>query len=395
MKIKTLKDIKDLKGKTVLLRVDFNVPLKEDGDVQDDTRMTEALPTIEHLQKAGAKTVIISHLGRPGGEVKEELRLTKVAKHLEKLIKKPIKKLDDILGKEVEEEVKKMKDGEIAMLENIRFRKEEKACDEKFTKQLSELGDIFVNDAFGAAHREHASTAGLARHLPAYGGLLMEREVAALSPILEEEPVRPLTMIFGGAKIDTKIGVIKNFLEKADYFLIGGALANTFLAAAGYNVGKSLYEEDKVEVAREIMLECEKNRERFIIPHDVVVADEISEKAETADLPIEDVMDEMKILDIGKWTAEKYANIITDSGTVIWNGPLGLCEYEPFQNGTKQVAKALAKHNCTSILGGGDTADALKRLTIPAAAFTHISTGGGACLEFLSGKKLPGLKNLH
>ncbi len=393
MEIKTIEEIKDLKGKKVLLRVDFNVPM-QDGEIQDDSRITQSLETINYLKDKGASIIIMSHMGRPKGQIIEELRLTKIAKYLSDLIKTPVKKLDSVFNAEVKKEVDSMKDGEIIMLENTRFQPEEKECDPDFAKDLASLGDVFINDAFSAAHRKHASTVGVADYLPAYAGFLMQKEIEALSPIIEEEPIRPLTMIFGGAKIDTKIGVIKNFIDKSDYFLIGGALANTFLAAAGYNVGDSLYEEDKVETAREVMLLSEKHRERFIIPHDVVVASEISENAETAHLPIEDVMDNMKILDIGKWTAEKFNNIIEKSGTVIWNGPLGLCEHKPFQNGTKLVASSLARHNCISIIGGGDTADALKRVNVPAGNYTHISTGGGACLEFLSGEKLPGIEIL-
>jgi phosphoglycerate kinase len=394
MEISTLKDLQDLKGKKVLLRVDFNVPLVENGEVQDATRIVESLKTIEYLKENHSKIIIMTHLGRPDGIVKEELKLTNIAKYLSKLIKTPVKKTEDVIGPEVEKEIEKMEEGEIIMLENMRFRKEEEECEEKFTKELSKLGDIFVNDAFGTAHRKHASTAGLAQFLPSYGGFLMEKEIKHLSPLIEEEPIRPLTIIFGGAKIDTKIGIVKNFIEKADYFLIGGALANTFLAAAGYNVAKSLYEKDKVEIAREIMLECEKHREKFIIPNDVVTSSEMSDEAETLNIPVEDDIGDMMILDIGKWTTEKFNNIIKESGTVIWNGPLGLSEYKPFQNGTKQVAKTLADHNCISIIGGGDTADAIKRLDIPEEKFTHVSTGGGACLEFLSGDSLPGIEVL-
>lgn len=394
MKIKTLKNIKDLKGKKVLLRVDFNVPLKANGEIQDDTRMTESLPTIKKLITEEAKIIIMCHLGRPEGKVDEKLKLTAVAKHLEKLLKKPVKKTETILGEDVKEAISQMENGDIVMLENIRFRAEEEECEEKFTKELASLGEIFVNDAFGTAHRKHASTAGLADYLPAYAGLLMEKEISALSPLLTDKIKKPLTMIFGGAKIDTKIGIIKHFLGKADYFLMGGALANTFLAAAGYNVAKSLYEEDKTETAREIMLECEKDKEKFVLPHDVIAATEISDTTETLDIPVRDIIGDMKILDIGKWTAEKYCNIIEKSGTVIWNGPLGLTEFKPFQNGTKIVAEFLAEQDCTSILGGGDTADSINRLGIDESQFTHISTGGGACIEFLSGEKLPGIEAL-
>ena len=394
MKIRTLKNIPKIKGKKVLLRVDFNVPLKKNGEVQDDTRMVESLPTIKYLQKKGAKIIIVSHLGRPDGKVKNELRLTKIAKHLQKLLKKPVKKVDEVIGPKVEKAIAGLKDGQILMLENVRFHKEEEKCEKKFTKALASLADIFVNDAFGTAHRRHASTAGVADYLKAYAGLLMEKEIKHLSPIIESKPKKPLTIIFGGAKIDTKIGIIKNFIKKADYFLMGGALANTFLYAAGYNVAKSLYEEDKQNIAREIMLECEKDKEKFVLPHDVVVACDISDKAKVAHVPVQDVMGDMKILVIGNWTAEKYCNIIAKSKTIIWNGPLGLCEFKPFQQGTETVAKFLAKTKCISILGGGDTADSLKRLKIPTTKFTHVSTGGGACLEFLSGEKLPGIEVL-
>ncbi|MBU1151237.1 phosphoglycerate kinase, partial [Patescibacteria group bacterium] len=332
MKLKTLQDIPEIKGKKVLLRVDFNVPLTDTGEVQDDTRIVESLNTINYLRLKGAKLIILSHLGRPGGEVREEMRLSAVAAHLQKLIDHPVKKINQTIGPEAQFAVDELKEGEILMLENVRFHKEEEECEELFTKALSKLGEIFVNDAFGTAHRRHSSTAGLADYLPAYAGLLIEKEMTALSPIIHEEPIRPLTMIFGGAKIDTKIGVLKNFIEKADYFLIGGGLANTFLAAAGYNVGQSLFQKDKLELAREIMLECEKHHEKLILPKDVVVASEVSENAQTANVPIEDVIGDMKILDIGKWTAERYCEIIRKSGTVIWNGPLGLSELTPFSH---------------------------------------------------------------
>jgi phosphoglycerate kinase len=393
MKIRTLKDLSSLKGKKVLLRVDFNVPLKKDGSVQDDTRMVESLPTIKLLQKKGAKIIIVSHLGRPDGKVKDELRLTKVAKHLQKILKKPVKKVDECIGEKVEKAISQLKDGQILMLENVRFHKEEEACEENFTKKLAALADIYVNDAFGTAHRRHASTAGVADYLKAYAGLLMEKEIKHLSPLLDKKIARPLTMIFGGAKIDTKIGIIQHFLKKADYFLMGGALANTFLYAAGHNVGGSLYEKDKKEVAQKIMKEA--GKDKFILPVDVVVSNEISDKAKTKNVSISDVAPDMKILDIGKQSAKDFCKILAKSKTVIWNGPLGLCEFKPFQKGTEVVGKFLAKKKCTSILGGGDTADSLKRLKIKAAKFTHVSTGGGACIEFLSGEKLPGIEALR
>jgi len=389
MKINILSDIPKIEGKKILVRVDFNVPYK-DGKIQDDTRMVESLNTINYLRLKKGKVIILTHLGRPKG-VDENLRLKKIAEHLEKLIEVPVKYVDEVIGEKVKSEIDKMKDGDVLMLENVRFHKEEEECEDGFTKKLSELGEIFVNDAFGTAHRRHSSTAGLADYLPAYGGLLIEKEINALSPLIESEPIRPLTMIFGGAKIDTKIGIIKNFLNKADYFLLGGGIANTFLAAAGFNVGESLFEREKLETAREIMLLCEKNRERFLLPHDVVVASEVKEDAETAHVPIEDVLGDMKILDIGKWTVEKYRDIIRKSGTIIWNGPLGLYEIKPFQEGTHAIADEIGNLDCVSIIGGGDTADCIKQLNIPVKAFTHVSTGGGACIEFLEGKVLPGI----
>jgi phosphoglycerate kinase len=391
----SLSQLKELKGKKVILRTDYNVPLDKNGEIADDTRITSTLDTIKYLKEKEAKVIIITHLGRPKGEVVEKLRLNKIAEKLSEILNCEVKKTVSAIGKDTEEQIKSLKEGEILLLENIRFHKEEKKCEAVFSKALAGYGDIYVNDAFATAHRKHSSTAGITEYLPAYAGFLMEKEIKALSPLVNEEPEKPLTMIFGGAKIDTKIGIIKNFLDKADYFLLGGALANTFLAAAGYNVAKSLYEEDKIEVAREIMLECEKHKERFILPHDVVVASEISESAEALDIPIEDVMGDMKILDIGKWTAEKFCNIIADSKTVIWNGPLGLTEYKPFQSGTKSVAECLAaQEKVQSVIGGGDTLEAIKQLNIPEEKFTHISTGGGACIEFLSGQKLPGITPL-
>lgn len=394
MKIKTLKDIPEIKGKKILLRVDFNVPIKENGEIHDDTRIIEALDTIKYLQEKGAKIIILSHLGRPDGKIKEELRLNQVAIRLGELLKTEVKKSPEVLGTTTDNIVNGLKEGEIAMLENVRFSKEEEECEENFTKKLSELGEIFVNDAFGTAHRRHASTAGLANYLPAYGGFLMEKEIEHLSPLLGEATKHPLTMIFGGAKIDTKIGIIKNFINKADHFLMGGALANTFLYAAGYKVGKSLYEEDKKTIAEEIINEC-KSEGKLILPKDVVVSSEISDTAKTSEVKVENVPDETKILDIGSETIKEFCEIIKKSGTVIWNGPVGLTEFKAFTNGTEAIARCLSESDCISIIGGGDTVDALNHLEIDQSKFTHISTGGGACIEFLSGDKLPGIEILR
>jgi len=396
MDIRTLKDIENLEGKKVLLRVDFNVPMnKTTGEIEDDTRIVESLPTIKFLSGKGAKIIIMSHLGRPDGTVKEELRLNKIGELLSKLLNKPVKKLDEVLSENVKQEVEKMKNGEIILLENMRFRKEEEECEPNFTKELSSLGEIFVNDAFGTAHRKHASTAGLADFLPVYAGLLMEKEISNLSKVLDETPAKPITMIFGGAKIDTKIGIIQHFLDKADYFLIGGGLANTFLFAKKINIGDSLCEKDKSDIATQIIEKLNSKEGSLNLPIDAVIAKELSNEAQAEEVAIESLPEGMKILDIGSKTASHFSEIIKKSGTVIWNGPLGVYEYKPFMNGTKQVAEAIAESKCTSIIGGGDTADCIKKLGIPEEKFTHVSTGGGACIEFLSGDKLPGIEILR
>lgn len=391
MNIRTLDELKEIEGKKILLRVDFNVPLTDTGEVQDDARIVESLPTIKYLQENGSKLIIITHLGRPDGEYKDEFRLTKIAEHLSELLGKPVKKTDTVLEGSVKETINEMTNGEIVMLENVRCRPEEEKCELNFTAELASLGEIFVNDAFGTAHRKHASTWGLAEKLPSYAGFLMAKEIKELSPLLTDEPKRPLTMIFGGAKIDTKIGIIKNFLDKADYFLIGGGLANTFLYAKGYDVGGSLYEKEKIDVAKEIMAAC--GEDKLFLPTDVVIAKEI-EDVEVENVKLQNISAEMKILDIGEETAEKYCEIIKKSGTVIWNGPLGLYEHKQFQKGSLAVATALSDADCISIIGGGDTADCVKRFGIPVGKFTHVSTGGGACIEFLSGDKLPGIEAL-
>jgi len=389
MKVRSIRKI-NVAGKRILMRVDFNVPL-EKGKVMDDTRIKETLPTIKFLLQKKAKVILMTHLGRPDGKVVKDLRLDPVAKQLSKLLKKPVRKLDDCIGEKVEKEVAAMKPGQVILLENTRFYAEEEKNDDKFSKELAKLGDIFVVDAFGTAHRAHASTFGVAKYLPAYAGFLMEKEVTILGNLMEKVK-HPLTLIIGGAKIDTKIGLIGSFINKADYFIIGGGLANTFMAAEGFDVGKSLYEKDKVELAQEIMLSAEAMKENFVLPEDVVVADEISDKAETITLPIEDVEGKMIILDVGKKSLIEYAKILKKSKTVIWNGPMGLFEKKPFAHGTRTIARLLASLKGTqTILGGGDTVDAINNFGISEKKFTHVSTGGGAMLEFLEGKILPGV----
>ncbi|MFC1655355.1 phosphoglycerate kinase [Patescibacteria group bacterium] len=391
MKLQTLKDA-DIAHKTVLLRVDYNVPLRN-GKVADDTRIKQSLPTLKHLVQQDAKIIIMSHLGRPKGEVNEELRLTPVADHLSKLLDAPIIKVESCIGADVEEAIKSMKNGQILMLENTRFHAEEKKNDPEFAKKLASYADVYVSDAFGTVHRAHASTEGVAHHLPAYAGFLIEKEIAALSPLLEK-PEAPFVLIMGGAKIDTKIGVIKNYLEKADKIIIGGGLANTFLLARGFDVGASLCEKDKVETAQDIMLEADKANCEIVMPEDVIAADEISDDAITADANIRGIEGEMQILDIGEESLKQFVEIINEAATIIWNGPVGLYEKKPFEKGTREIAWAVKNSQAKTYLGGGDTVDAIKRFDISPDSFTHVSTGGGAMLEFLEGKDLPGLKVL-
>jgi phosphoglycerate kinase len=389
MKIKSIKKA-NIKNKRVLVRVDFNVPLDKDK-VSDDTRIRAALPTIKYLIKNDAKVILMSHLGRPEGKKVESLKLDPIAKELSKILKKPVRKLDDCCGDKVKKEIDKMKPKEVVLLENTRFHKEEENCGTEFSKKLAALGDIFVTDSFGTVHRKHASTYGVAKHLPSYAGLLLEKEINALSALMKDVP-NPFTIIMGGAKIDTKIGLMQNFLGKADNFIVGGALANTFLAASGFDVAKSLYESDKIELAQEIMLEAETLKTTFYLPDDVVVADEITDDAQTIDIPVRDVIGNMKILDIGRNTIKTFEDVIKKSKTIIWNGPVGLYEKEPFSRGTRHIAVAVAKAKAKTIIGGGDTIDAINHFGIELDKYDHVSTGGGAMLEFLEGTKLPGIE---
>jgi len=395
-KLKTLRAFKgNLENKKVLVRVDFNVPLVK-GKVGDESRIKDALPTITHLLKQKAKVILISHMGRPNGKKNAELSLKPVAKKLQTHLKNKVNFIDDCRGKKVEKAIQKMKSGEILLLENCRFYAEEETNDISFAKEIAKLGDIFVHEAFSAAHRQHATTYGVAKLLPSYAGFKMAEEVTLLTKIMTKTK-KPVTLIVGGAKIDTKIGLLKNFMKKADYFIVGGALANTFLAGKGFNVGDSLYEKDKITLAQEIMLLAEKNSEEFLLPIDAIIADSIGPKVSTLDIPLEDIEGKMKILDIGKQSSKKFIQIIEKSKTIIWNGPLGLTEFEPFQTGTKTIAKAISKatkNGALTVLGGGDTIDALNRFKIKFSNFSHVSTAGGAMLEFLEGKKLPGVEIL-
>ena len=388
MKKMTVKDI-DVKGKRVFCRVDFNVPM-QDGKITDETRIRAALPTIQYLIDQGAKVILASHLGRPKGKVVEELRLTPVAKRLSELLGKEVDKADEAYGETVKAKVEQMKEGDVLLLENVRFYPGEEKNDPELAKAFAELADIYVNDAFGTAHRAHASTEGVAHYLPAVSGFLMEKELDVLGNALSN-PQRPFTAIIGGAKVKDKIGVIENLLEKVDNLIIGGGLAYTFVKAQGHEIGKSLLEEDKIELAKGFIEKAKKKGVNFYMPVDAVVADEFSENANTKVVPIEEIPADWQALDIGPKTAELYAKVIKESKLVIWNGPMGVFEMDKFAGGTKAVAEALAEAEDTySVIGGGDSAAAVEKFGL-ADRMSHISTGGGASLEFMEGKALPGV----
>ena len=385
---KTVSDVL-VRGKRVLVRVDFNVPLDDERRIADDRRITESLRTITFLRKQGARIILASHFGRPGGIVKDELRLDPVADRLSELLGAPVTKLQDCVGPEVERAVAAMKDGEVVLLENLRFHPEEEANEPGFARALAALADLYVNDAFGTAHRAHASTVGIAAHLPAVAGFLMEKELTYLSRALEE-PTRPFVAILGGKKVSDKIGVIRNLLGKADALLIGGAMAYTFLRAQGRAVGASLLEEDKLDLAGALMREAAERSLAFHLPDDVVVADRFAEDAAARTVAADAIPDGWMGMDIGPKTAAAYRRVILDAGTVMWNGPMGVFEFPPFAGGTRAVAQAMVDSTAVTIVGGGDSAAAVEKLNL-ADRMTHISTGGGASLEFLEGRVLPGV----
>lgn len=378
----------DVKNKRVLLRVDFNVPI-ENNVITDDIRIKKSLPTIKHLIKNKAKVIIITHIGRPKGEKIKELQTDIVAKHLSKLLKQNVKKLEDSIGEKVENEISKIKNGEVVMLENIRFYKEENINSKVFSKKLAKLADIYVNDAFGTSHKKEASTYGVAQFLPSYIGLLMEEEITQLSKFIDKNK-KSLTLIIGGAKIDTKIGIIKNYINKADNILIGGALANTFLKFQGVNIGKSIYESEKLKIAEKILKLSSKSRTKILLPIDATTCTSIKPAKNIQNTKITEVKDNQFIVDIGTQTQKKWIEIIKESNQVILNGPLGLYEVLEFSKGTKKITTAISKNkHIKSVIGGGDTLDAIKKLNINTKNITHISTGGGAMIEFLSGNKIP------
>ncbi|MGI6604707.1 MAG: phosphoglycerate kinase [Firmicutes bacterium] len=388
---KTLRDL-SVSGKKVLVRVDFNVPLKG-GQVADDTRILAAVPTIEYLIQQDAKVILVSHLGRPKGNVVPELRLDPVARRLEEILERPVKKVNEALGPVAERAANSLLPGEVLLLENIRFYRGEEKNDPDFAAGLARLADVYVNDAFGAAHRAHASTAGVAQHLPAVAGFLMEKEIRMLGSILEE-PKRPFIAVLGGAKVSDKIKVLNNLVPKVNTLIIGGGMAFTFLAAQGYGVGRSLLEEDKIPVAKEIMQVAESRGVKLLLPVDVVVAQEATDKAVSQVVPVSAIPAAEMGLDIGPATRKLYSEAIAGASTVLWNGPMGMFELPPFAAGTQAVAQAIADSGSISVVGGGDSAAAVAKLGL-AGRMTHISTGGGASLEFLEGKELPGVAALQ
>ena len=385
MNKKTIKDV-EWSGKRALVRCDFNVPLDDDQNITDDIRIREAVPTIRYLLDQGAAVVLCSHLGRPKGQVVDTMRLTPVAGRLSELLNKTVNKLDDCVGPVVEAAVAAMKPGDVVLLENLRFHAQEEKNDPAFAKQLAALGDVFVNDAFGTAHRAHASTAGVADYMPAVAGFLMQKEIDFLGSAVEN-PKRPFVAILGGAKISDKIGVIANLLSKADALLIGGGMANTFFKAKGYEMGDSLVEESSLDQARDLM---SKGGDKLVLPVDVVMADAFSADANTKTVGADAVQPGWRVLDVGPKTVKLFAEKVSGAKTVVWNGPMGVFEMEPFARGTFEVAKALAESQATTIIGGGDSAAAVEQSGL-ADRITHISTGGGASLEFLEGIELPGI----
>ncbi|MEG4515357.1 MULTISPECIES: phosphoglycerate kinase [unclassified Microcoleus] len=384
----------DLSGKRVLVRADFNVPL-DNGNITDDTRIRAALPTIQDLASKGAKVILCSHFGRPKG-VTEKLRLTPVAKRLSELLGKEVKKTDDCIGDEVAATVAAMQDGDVVLLENVRFYPEEEANDPEFAKKLASVADLYVNDAFGTAHRAHASTEGVTKYLsPSVAGFLMEKELQYLGSAIDN-PQRPLAAIIGGSKVSSKIGVIEKLLEKCDKLLLGGGMVFTFYKARGLNVGKSLVEDDKLELAKSLEAKAKERGVAFLLPTDVVVADKFAADANTQTVPVESIPDGWMGLDIGPDSVKTFQDALADCKTVIWNGPMGVFEMEKFAVGTEGIAHSLAeltKTGTTTIIGGGDSVAAVEQLNL-GEQMSHISTGGGASLELLEGKELPGVAAL-
>lgn len=379
----------DAAGKRVLVRVDFNVPLDKNGRVSDDTRIVEALPTINYLVEQSAKVILISHLGRPKGKIDEKYKMDPVAKRLSELLGRTVAKVDECVGAAPREAIERMRDGDVILLENVRFHPEEEKNDERFARQLADLADIYVNDAFGTAHRAHASTAGVSEFLPAVAGFLMEKELDILGRLLIH-PEKPFVAIIGGAKVSDKIAVISNLLDKVDTMIIGGGMSNTFLKAQGCDVGKSLLETDKIDLAKSLIAEAKAKGIKLLLPVDVVVAPGAAPDAQQKTVPANQIPPDWMALDIGQETVALFTEAMKSASTIVWNGPMGVFEMAPFAKGTDAIALAMAESKATTIVGGGDSASAVKKAGL-ADRITHISTGGGASLEFLEGKVLPGV----
>ena len=393
MEKKTIRDI-DVAGKRVLVRVDLNVPLSEDtGEILDNIRIKSVVPTISYLVDRKARVILCSHLGRPKGKPVDSLRMAPIAKRLSEIIGKPIATTQDCIGKDVEKAASELKNGEILLLENLRFHDEEEKNDPEFCKALAKLADIYVNDAFGTAHRAHASTEGVAKYLPAVAGFLMEKEIGIMGKALSN-PIRPFASIVGGAKISDKIGVLDFILEKVDILLIGGGMVATFLKAMSYEVGKSSVEEDKLDFARKLMDKAKVKGVKLFLPIDIVVADKFAADAKSKTVAIDKVPGDWFIMDIGHKTIDLFEEKLKKCKTIIWNGPMGVFEYPKFSRGTASIANTLAGAKATTIIGGGSTAEAVEEMGLT-DKMTHVSTGGGASLEFLEGKTLPGVAALQ
>ena len=392
MDVNTIKDL-DVAGKRVFVRVDFNVPLNENRIITDDTRIRATLPTVNYLAEHGAKVILASHLGRPKGQVNEKYSLAPVAAKLAEILGREVRFAHDCIGEEAKKVVAQMKDGDVVLLENLRFHPEEEKNEPGFAKELASLADIFANDAFGTAHRAHASTVGIAGILPSAAGFLMEKEVEYLGKALVN-PAKPFVSIIGGAKVSDKIGVIENLLNKVDILVIGGGMANTFLKAQGFEMGKSLVEEDKIQLAVNTLDKAKAKGVKVFLPTDLVVAESVSPEAASKVVAPDKIPAEWAAVDIGPDSAKVFADEIKKAKTILWNGPMGVFEMEPFAKGTEAVAKAVAESGGMSIVGGGDSVAAVKKMGM-ADKISHISTGGGASLEFLEGKELPGIKALE
>jgi len=392
MEKESIKNI-DVAGKRVLMRVDFNVPLDDKLNITDDTRITAVLPTIKYLLEKNAKLILMSHLGRPKGKVKDEFRLTPVAEKLSQVLGKRVVKLNDCVGSEAGEKTKAMKEGDIILLENVRFYPEEEKNDPVFSKKLASLGDLFVNDAFGSCHRAHASVEGVTKYLPAAAGFLLEKEIEYFEKILKN-PAKPFSLILGGAKVSDKIEVIKNMLPLVNFIFIGGAMAYTFLRSRRIWAGSSKVEEDKIDLASSIFEDAVKTKTSIILPEDHIIADKISEDANARHIDDIAIPDGSIGLDIGPKTIEKFKAILEGSKTIVWNGPLGFFELTPFKKGTEEIANFITGLDATTVIGGGDTAAAITQLGLKDKV-SHVSTGGGASLEYMEGKKLPGVAALN